>query len=359
MKQSGADILRLWVMTTDYWEDQRLGKNVCRPMSTPIASCATPSAGCSARWRTTRRRRCRWPDMPELERLMLHRLAELDEVVRDGYDAFDFKRVARCSTSWWSSCRPSTSISARTRSTATRRRAGAPGGGAGGAPPVRPSGDLAGADAALHHGRGLAGALSDRRSVHLEQFPMCRRSGANEALAEKWRRSARCAASSPGARDRAGEEGDRLVAGGRARRARVGYCPDERAQGAGFRRDLYHFGHPCGRRRRAGSSVPSCRGAGCRSRDEAGGRDEVRPFPGASRRMSGLIPTTLKCRHEMPQPCVNWRPLAALADPLSLPDDCASPRHPVHLPEIGRNSRSGGTDGKSEGVEGRALLEGF
>ena len=33
--------------------------------------------------------------MPELERLMLHRLAELDEVVRAGYDAFDFKRVAR------------------------------------------------------------------------------------------------------------------------------------------------------------------------------------------------------------------------------------------------------------------------
>src|SRR5690606_8540543 len=34
-------------------------------------------------------------DMPELERLMLHRLAELDELVRKGYDAFDFKRVAR------------------------------------------------------------------------------------------------------------------------------------------------------------------------------------------------------------------------------------------------------------------------
>ena len=28
IKQSGADILRLWVVTTDYWEDQRLGKNV-------------------------------------------------------------------------------------------------------------------------------------------------------------------------------------------------------------------------------------------------------------------------------------------------------------------------------------------
>jgi isoleucyl-tRNA synthetase len=34
-------------------------------------------------------------DMPELEQLMLHRIAELDEVVRKGYDAFDFKRVTR------------------------------------------------------------------------------------------------------------------------------------------------------------------------------------------------------------------------------------------------------------------------
>ncbi len=34
-------------------------------------------------------------DMPELERLMLHRLAELDEVVRSGYDGFEFKRITR------------------------------------------------------------------------------------------------------------------------------------------------------------------------------------------------------------------------------------------------------------------------
>ena len=33
--------------------------------------------------------------MPELERLMLHRLSELDELVRQGYDAFEFKRVTR------------------------------------------------------------------------------------------------------------------------------------------------------------------------------------------------------------------------------------------------------------------------
>ena len=30
MAKSGADILRLWVMTTDYWEDQRLGQKIGR-----------------------------------------------------------------------------------------------------------------------------------------------------------------------------------------------------------------------------------------------------------------------------------------------------------------------------------------
>jgi isoleucyl-tRNA synthetase len=34
-------------------------------------------------------------DMPELEQLMLHRLSELDRIVRAGYDAFEFKRITR------------------------------------------------------------------------------------------------------------------------------------------------------------------------------------------------------------------------------------------------------------------------
>jgi isoleucyl-tRNA synthetase len=95
IKQSGADILRLWVATTDYWEDQRLGKTI---LQTNIDA-----------YRKLRNT-IRWmlgtlahddgatvplEKMPELERLMLHRLAELDELVRAGYDAFDFKRVAR------------------------------------------------------------------------------------------------------------------------------------------------------------------------------------------------------------------------------------------------------------------------
>jgi isoleucyl-tRNA synthetase len=82
-------------MTTDYWEDQRLGKtilqtnidayrkmrNTIRWMLGTLAHDAGEDVALA--------------DMPELERLMLHRLSELDEVVRKGYDAFDFKRIAK------------------------------------------------------------------------------------------------------------------------------------------------------------------------------------------------------------------------------------------------------------------------
>ena len=95
IKQSGADILRLWVVTTDYWEDQRLGKNV---LQTNID--AYRKLRNTIRWMLGTLAHDEGDTvpvekMPELERLMLHRLSELDEVVRAGYDAFDFKRVTR------------------------------------------------------------------------------------------------------------------------------------------------------------------------------------------------------------------------------------------------------------------------
>ncbi len=95
IKQSGADILRLWVVTTDYWEDQRLGKNV---LQTNID--AYRKLRNTIRWMLGTLAHDDGEEMPletlpELERLMLHRLAELDEVVRSGYDAFEFKRITR------------------------------------------------------------------------------------------------------------------------------------------------------------------------------------------------------------------------------------------------------------------------
>ena len=95
MAKSGADILRLWVMTTDYWEDQRLGKNV---LQTNID--AYRKLRNTIRWMLGTLAHDEGEDvplaeMPELERLMLHRLAELDEAVRAGYDGFEFKRITR------------------------------------------------------------------------------------------------------------------------------------------------------------------------------------------------------------------------------------------------------------------------
>ena len=57
IKRSGADILRLWVATADYSDDQRIGRRSSRPSRTPIASCATPCARCWARSPISSRRR--------------------------------------------------------------------------------------------------------------------------------------------------------------------------------------------------------------------------------------------------------------------------------------------------------------
>jgi isoleucyl-tRNA synthetase len=95
MKQSGADILRLWVMTTDYWEDQRLGKNVLQTNIDAYRKLRNTLRWMLGTLAHDDGEEVAFASMPELERLMLHRLSELDEVVRKGYDAFDFKRVIR------------------------------------------------------------------------------------------------------------------------------------------------------------------------------------------------------------------------------------------------------------------------
>jgi isoleucyl-tRNA synthetase len=94
VKQYGADILRLWVAQTDYTADQRIGPEILKG-----------TADSYRRLRNTMRfilgslndwsdeERVDVADMPELEQWVLHRLAELDKVVREGYAAFDFTGV--------------------------------------------------------------------------------------------------------------------------------------------------------------------------------------------------------------------------------------------------------------------------
>ena len=94
VKQYGADILRLWTASVDYWDDQRLGDEAIK-----------------TNVETYRKLRysfrfllgnlayfsdedvVEFADMPELEQLMLSRLAALDKIVRQAYRDFDYKKV--------------------------------------------------------------------------------------------------------------------------------------------------------------------------------------------------------------------------------------------------------------------------
>jgi len=96
IRDNGADILRLWVASTDYFEDVRIGKEVL--------------AGTSDAYRKLRNtfryllgaldgfseaERVAPAQMPELERWVLHRLAVLDAELKEAAQGYEFNRYAR------------------------------------------------------------------------------------------------------------------------------------------------------------------------------------------------------------------------------------------------------------------------
>jgi isoleucyl-tRNA synthetase len=92
--QSGADILRLWVASSDFTEDLRIGPEILKTnvdAYRKLRNTIRWMLGSLAHYRPEEA--VAEPDMPELEHLMLSELARLDEVVQEAYDAFDFKRV--------------------------------------------------------------------------------------------------------------------------------------------------------------------------------------------------------------------------------------------------------------------------
>ncbi|WP_417309735.1 isoleucine--tRNA ligase [Devosia sp.] len=94
IKQYGADILRLWVSTIDYSEDHRIGDEIIKnvvEMYRKLRNSMRWMLGNLAHFKPEEAVPA--AEMPELERLMLSRLASLDAVVREGYNAYDYKRV--------------------------------------------------------------------------------------------------------------------------------------------------------------------------------------------------------------------------------------------------------------------------
>jgi isoleucyl-tRNA synthetase len=92
--QSGADILRMWVCAADYADDLRIGPEILKTTVETYRKLRNTirwMLGNLAHFRPEDR--VAEKDMPELERLMLHRLAELDRLVRQAYADFDYKRI--------------------------------------------------------------------------------------------------------------------------------------------------------------------------------------------------------------------------------------------------------------------------
>ncbi|MEM9010155.1 MAG: isoleucine--tRNA ligase [Pseudomonadota bacterium] len=94
VKQYGADILRLWVAQSDYSSDQRIGPEILkgtadsyRRLRNTLRFMLGNLAG------FTEAERVAPEEMPELERWVLHRLAELDREVREGYAKHAFQQV--------------------------------------------------------------------------------------------------------------------------------------------------------------------------------------------------------------------------------------------------------------------------
>jgi isoleucyl-tRNA synthetase len=94
VKQYGADILRLWVAQPDYTADQRIGPEILKGAADSyrrLRNTVRFMLGSLGDFREEDR--VDPADMPELEQWVLHRLAELDQVVRDGYRNFEFSSV--------------------------------------------------------------------------------------------------------------------------------------------------------------------------------------------------------------------------------------------------------------------------
>ena len=101
IRASGADILRLWVASVDYTDDQRIGPEILKAVGDNYRKLRN-----TIRWMLgtlTHREQgdsVGYAAMSGLERLMLHELAELDLKVRSAYDDFDFARVVAALTAF-------------------------------------------------------------------------------------------------------------------------------------------------------------------------------------------------------------------------------------------------------------------
>ena len=94
IKDSGADILRLWVAAADYSDDLRIGPEILKTFVETYRKLRNTirwMLGTLAHYDDAHR--VKPTDMPELERLMLHRLSEIAPIVSKAYETYDYRKV--------------------------------------------------------------------------------------------------------------------------------------------------------------------------------------------------------------------------------------------------------------------------
>ena len=191
IKNSGADILRMWVCAADYADDLRIGPEILKTTIETYRKLRN-----TLRWMLGSLGHFQPSDriapekMPELERLMLHRLAELDPQIRAAYADFDYKRIFAALSAFMTVdlsafyfdirkdalyCDPYSSLTRKScltvldhlfRATVTW---------------LAPMLCFTAEEAWLARDPSAV-------SVHLEQFPAIPQSWRNDGLAEKWRK---------------------------------------------------------------------------------------------------------------------------------------------------------------------------
>ena len=96
IRQSGAEILRLWVAMIDYSEDTRIGPSILQSTIDgyrKLRNTVRYLLGALEGFRDAER--VELADMPPLERFILHRLWQLDGEVRAAYETYRFQDVWR------------------------------------------------------------------------------------------------------------------------------------------------------------------------------------------------------------------------------------------------------------------------
>jgi isoleucyl-tRNA synthetase len=192
IRQSGAEILRLWAMSSDYAEDLRIGQDIIKAnveSYRKLRNTLRFMLGNLAHYEPSLA--VGYAEMPELERYMLSRLAELDQLVRAGYQAFDFKRVFHALLNFCVNdlsafyfdirkdslyCDPYDSVTRRSALTVLDILFGAL------------TAWLAPMLAFTMEEAWLNRFPGEASSVHLRQFPAVPSAWRDEALAEKWRK---------------------------------------------------------------------------------------------------------------------------------------------------------------------------